>query len=100
MSTGARSRWPAAQPPVCCVAVSLFRAMSGWSAPGRGPKTLLTLRAQRAMMEADAIVYDALVPEAVVALGRRDAERIRSASARVVIPRARTISTIADPVGE
>jgi uroporphyrin-III C-methyltransferase / precorrin-2 dehydrogenase / sirohydrochlorin ferrochelatase len=27
-------------------------------------------------MEADAIVYDALVPEAVVAMGRRDAERI------------------------
>ena len=27
-------------------------------------------------MEADAIVHDALVPEAVVAMGRRDAERI------------------------
>ena len=27
-------------------------------------------------MEADAIVYDALVPEALVAMGRRDAERI------------------------
>ena len=27
-------------------------------------------------MEADVIVHDALVPEAVVAMGRRDAERL------------------------
>jgi len=43
---------------------------------GPGAADLLTLRAQRVMMEADVIVYDALVPQAVVDLGRRDAERI------------------------
>jgi uroporphyrin-III C-methyltransferase/precorrin-2 dehydrogenase/sirohydrochlorin ferrochelatase len=43
---------------------------------GPGAEDLLTLRAQRLLMEADAIVHDALVPEAVVAMGRRDAERL------------------------
>lgn len=42
---------------------------------GPGSEDLLTLRAQRALMEADAIVHDALVPAEVVAMGRRDAER-------------------------
>lgn len=43
---------------------------------GPGAEDLLTLRAQRAMMEADAIVYDALVPQSIVEMGRRDADRI------------------------
>ncbi|UWM77412.1 siroheme synthase CysG [Rhizobium sp. WSM4643] len=43
---------------------------------GPGAEDLLTLRAQRVMMEADVIVYDALVPQAIVDIGRRDAERL------------------------
>ena len=43
---------------------------------GPGAEDLLTLRAQRVMMEADVIVFDALVPQEIVDMGRRDAERI------------------------
>jgi uroporphyrin-III C-methyltransferase/precorrin-2 dehydrogenase/sirohydrochlorin ferrochelatase len=43
---------------------------------GPGAADLLTLRAQRALQEADVIVYDRLVPEAVVAQGRREARRV------------------------
>lgn len=43
---------------------------------GPGAEDLLTLRAQRVMMDADVIVFDALVPQAIVDMGRRDAERI------------------------
>ncbi|EJW10784.1 Siroheme synthase [Rhodovulum sp. PH10] len=43
---------------------------------GPGAEDLLTLRAHRVLLEADVIVHDALVPEALVAMGRRDATRI------------------------
>ncbi|MCU0830870.1 MAG: siroheme synthase CysG [Rhizobiaceae bacterium] len=43
---------------------------------GPGAADLLTLRAQRLLLEADVIVHDALVGGDVIALGRRDAERI------------------------
>ncbi len=55
------------------------RAREGYVAlvgAGPGAEDLITLRAQRHLMEADVIVHDALVPEAVIALGRRDAERL------------------------
>jgi uroporphyrin-III C-methyltransferase/precorrin-2 dehydrogenase/sirohydrochlorin ferrochelatase len=43
---------------------------------GPGAADLLTLRAQRVLQQADVIVHDQLVPEAVIEMGRRDAERI------------------------
>lgn len=43
---------------------------------GPGAEDLLTLRAHRVLMEADVIVHDALVPEGIIAMGRRDAERL------------------------
>jgi uroporphyrin-III C-methyltransferase/precorrin-2 dehydrogenase/sirohydrochlorin ferrochelatase len=43
---------------------------------GPGAEDLLTLRAQRALLAADVIVHDRLVPGAIIALGRRDAARI------------------------
>ncbi len=43
---------------------------------GPGAEDLLTLRAQRLLQAADVIVHDQLVPDAVVEMGRRDAERI------------------------
>lgn len=42
---------------------------------GPGAQDLMTIRAQRVLMEADAIVFDALVPHSLVDMGRRDAER-------------------------
>ncbi len=49
---------------------------------GPGAEDLLTLRAQRALQEADVIVHDRLVPDAVVAQGRRDARRIAVGKAK------------------
>ena len=43
---------------------------------GPGAADLLTLRAQRLLLEADVIVHDALVPTDIIGLGRRDAVRI------------------------
>jgi uroporphyrin-III C-methyltransferase/precorrin-2 dehydrogenase/sirohydrochlorin ferrochelatase len=43
---------------------------------GPGAEDLLTLRAQRLLQTADVIVHDALVPEAVISMGRRDAHRV------------------------
>jgi uroporphyrin-III C-methyltransferase/precorrin-2 dehydrogenase/sirohydrochlorin ferrochelatase len=49
---------------------------------GPGAEDLLTLRAQRVLQEADVIIYDRLVPEAIVAQGRRDARRFYVGKAR------------------
>ena len=49
---------------------------------GPGAADLLTLRAQRILQEADVIVHDALVPETVVAMGRRDAAAHRCRQAQ------------------
>jgi uroporphyrin-III C-methyltransferase/precorrin-2 dehydrogenase/sirohydrochlorin ferrochelatase len=49
---------------------------------GPGSEDLLTLRAQRLLQQADVIVHDQLVPDAVVQMGRRDAEQICVGKAR------------------
>ncbi len=49
---------------------------------GPGPADLLTLRGQRLLGEADVIVHDRLVSDAVLALARRDAERMFVGKAR------------------
>ncbi|MET3924851.1 siroheme synthase CysG [Devosia sp. 2618] len=49
---------------------------------GPGSEDLLTLRAQRLLQEADVIVHDQLVPDAVVQMGRRDAEQISVGKAK------------------
>lgn len=49
---------------------------------GPGAEDLLTLRAQRLLQEADVIVYDQLVPSAVIEMGRRDAERVSVGKAK------------------
>ncbi len=48
-----------------------------------GPSAdLLTLRAHRLMMSADVVVHDDSVAEAILALGRRDAERVSAGQRR------------------
>lgn len=49
---------------------------------GPGSEDLLTLRAQRLLQEADVIVHDQLVPDAVVQMGRRDAAQISVGKAK------------------
>ncbi len=49
---------------------------------GPGAEDLLTLRAQRLLQQADVIVHDQLVPDAVVEMGRRDAERVKVGKAK------------------
>ncbi len=49
---------------------------------GPGAEDLLTLRAQRVLQEADVIIHDQLVPDAIVAQGRRDARRISVGKAK------------------
>jgi uroporphyrin-III C-methyltransferase / precorrin-2 dehydrogenase / sirohydrochlorin ferrochelatase len=45
-------------------------------AAGSGEADLLTLRAVRAMQEADVVLHDERLPADIVAMGRRDAQRI------------------------
>lgn len=49
---------------------------------GPGSEDLLTLRAQRLLQSADVIVHDQLVPDVVVDMARRDAERINVGKAK------------------
>ena len=70
----------------CCVAPAhAGAAPSCWSGAGPGDPGLLTLNALRALQEADVILHDRLVSDEVLALARRDAQRIAGRQGR---PRA------------
>ena len=47
-----------------------------WVGAGPGAEDLLTLRAQRLLQAADIIAHDADMPETIIQMGRRDAERL------------------------
>src|SRR4051812_8692106 len=59
-------------------AIAAGHAASGWVRilDGAGPADLITLRAARALSEADVLVIDPDASADIVALGRRDAHRI------------------------
>ncbi len=74
--------------------LSIFRFSppARWWLVGAGPGApgLLSLLAYHGLQQADVIVYDALVAEGVLALGRADAERIYAGSAAASRPRSRS----------